>query len=246
MSDPEQQPGRIRRRTALAGVSTLLLTGQAPVTAVDLQLVLSVDVSRSIDEDEARLQREGYRTAMTDPQVVAAITNGSLGAIAIAYVEWAAYTVQTLVLPWTRVAGAGDPASWAARLAASPRQSMSWTSLSGALRFSRSVLQSCPWEGTRRVIDVSGDGMNNNGPPAEEERDRLVAEGTTINGLPIVNDRPNFGMRPGEDLESYYRGAVIGGPGAFLIVAKDFASFGEAIRRKLIQEIAANPMVNAG
>jgi hypothetical protein len=118
---------------------------------------------------------------------------------------------------------------------------MSWTSLSGALKFSRLVLASAPFEGTRRVIDVSGDGANNNGPPAEEERDRLIAEGVTINGLPIINERPNFGMRPEENLETYYRNAVIGGPGAFLVVAGDFAAFGDAVRRKLVQEIAGAP-----
>ena len=91
------------------------------------------------------------------------------------------------------------------------------------------------------MVDVSGDGPNNNGPPAEEERDRLVGEGVTINGLPIVNDRPNFGAQPSGDLEPYYRDSVIGGPGAFLIVAEDFEAFGAAIRRKLIQEIAGMP-----
>lgn len=209
--------------------------------AVDLALVLAVDVSRSIDEDEARLQRGGYETAMRDPRVIAAIGGSTLGAVAVAYVEWAGIGYQRLVIPWTRIAGAADAAAWSERLAESPRESISWTSLSGALAFSRAVLAACPFEATRRVVDVSGDGVNNSGPPAEGERDRLVAEGVTINGLPIVNDRPNFGMSPGYGLEEYYRRAVIGGPGAFLIVADDFTSFGEAIRRKMVQEIAARP-----
>jgi len=102
----------------------------------------------------------------------------------------------------------------------------------------RRVLAECPFETTRRVVDVSGDGPNNNGPPAEGERDQLVEAGVTINGLPIVNERPNFGVQPGAGLEAYYRNAVIGGPGAFLVVAQDFESLGAAIRRKLIQEIA--------
>jgi hypothetical protein len=230
----------LNRRTLMAASAALATGARAQGGAVDLQLVLAVDVSRSIDEDEARLQREGYRTAMSDPAVVAAMTGGLLGAIAIAYVEWAAYTVQELVVPWTRIATEANAQAWSDRLERSPRQSRNWTSLSGALRFSRQVLAQCPWEGTRRVIDVSGDGVNNNGPPAEEERDRLVSEGVTINGLPIVNDRPNFGVRPGQELEPYYRDSVIGGPGAFLIVAEDFSSFGAAIRRKLIQEIATS------
>ncbi len=230
----------MRRRMLLTAGGALMLP--RPVLAkpdsVDVQLVLAVDVSRSIDEEEARLQREGYRAAMVDPRVVAAIGGGMVGAVAVAYVEWASYGYQQLVIPWTRIGSAADAAGWSARLAASPRQSMSWTSLSGALAFSRRVLADCPWESTRRVIDVSGDGVNNNGPPAEDERDRLVNEGVVINGLPIVNDRPNFGAVPGRELEPYYRASVIGGPGAFLIVAEDFETFGAAIRRKMIQEIA--------
>ncbi len=233
----------MRRRTLLAagGAFAIPVAPRAADAGVDVQLVMAVDVSRSVDEEEARLQREGYRAAMMDPRVVAAITGGMVGAAAVAYVEWAGQSYQQLVLPWTRIAGPADAAAWSNRLARSPRQSVSWTSISGALRFSRGVLADCPWEGTRRVVDVSGDGPNNNGPPAEGERDRLVAEGVTINGLPIVNDRPNFGTQPGAGLEDYYRNAVIGGPGAFLIVAEDFESFGAAIRRKLIQEIAAVP-----
>ncbi len=232
----------MRRRTLLAAGGALVLPAPARAAdAVDLQLVLAVDVSRSIDEDEARLQREGYRTAMIDPRVVAAVTGGMTGAVAVAYVEWAGMNYQQLVIPWTRIAGPVEAAAWSDRLARSPRQSVSWTSISGALSFSSRLLTECPWEGTRRVVDVSGDGPNNNGPPAEDERDRLVAEGITINGLPIVNDRPNFGVQPGQDLEPYYRNSVIGGPGAFLIAAEDFASFGAAIRRKLVQEIAGMP-----
>ncbi len=239
----------MRRRALLAASSALALparvrtagaqtAGAQTAGPVDLQLVVAVDVSRSIDEEEARLQREGYRAAMADPRVVAAMTGGMLGAVAVAYVEWAGFAYQQLVLPWTRIGSGAEAAAWSERLRRSPRQSVSWTSISGALMFSRRVLAECPWEGTRRVIDVSGDGVNNNGPPAEGERDRLVAEGVVINGLPIVNDRPNFGAMPGRELEPYYRESVIGGPGSFLIVAEDFAAFGDAIRRKLIQEIA--------
>lgn len=223
----------------MAGMTGLAVPARAQDGGpVDLQLVLAVDVSRSVDAEEARLQREGYRDAMADRQVLAAIAGGTLGAIAVAYVEWAGVASQILVLPWTRIGSPAEAASWSERLAASPRESRSWTSLSGALRFSGEVLRACPWEGTRRVIDVSGDGANNQGPSPEAERDRLVADGVVINGLPIVNDRPNFGAAPFGDLESYYRGAVIGGPGSFLIVAADFEAFGEAIRRKLVQEIA--------
>ena len=232
------------RRRALLAAGGILASGLARAAdrqPVDLALVLAVDVSRSIDETEARLQREGYRSALTDDRVVAAIRGGILGSIAIAYVEWAGYTAQDLVIPWTRIATSDDARAWSDRLSRSPRQSMSWTSLSGALKYSHQLLDDAPYEGTRRVVDVSGDGSNNNGPPAEAERDRLVAAGATINGLPIINERLRFGRYPEPDLESYYRNAVIGGPGAFLIVAGEFAAFGDAIRRKLVQEIAALP-----
>ncbi len=239
----------MKRRTLLAGgafAAAAPRPARAQQTDVDLQLVMAVDVSRSIDQEEARLQREGYRAAMADRAVIAAIEGGMLGAIAVAYVEWAGFTFQQVIVPWTRIAGAADAAAWSERLARSPRQSVSWTSISGALIFSRRVLAECPWAGSRRVIDVSGDGVNNHGPPAEVERDRLVGEGIVINGLPIVNDRPNFGVMPGQELEPYYREAVIGGPGSFLIVAADFQVFGDAIKRKLIQEIAGAPSSTGG
>lgn len=234
-----------RRALLAAGASTasLGLAGRfAPARAsdepVDVVLVLAVDVSRSVDEDEARLQREGYRNAVSDPMVVEAVRGGMIGAIGVAYVEWAGAEYQRVVLPWTRIASPAEAFAWASRLDEAPRASLSWTSISGALEFSHRILAESPFKGTRRVIDVSGDGVNNNGPPAEDERDRLVNEGVVINGLPIVNDRPNFGAVPGRELEPYYRASVIGGPGAFLIVAEDFETFGAAIRRKMIQEIA--------
>ena len=201
-------------------------------------LVLAVDVSRSVDEDEARLQREGYRAAVSDPAVVEAIRGGMIGAIGIAYVEWAGAEYQRLVLPWTRIGGQADATAWSERLAEAPRASLSWTSISAALEFSRGVLAEAPFEATRRVVDVSGDGVNNSGPPAEQARDRAVAEGITINGLPILNDRPTFGRPPPIPLDQYYRDSVIGGPGAFVIAAEDFEAFGNAIRRKLIREVA--------
>jgi hypothetical protein len=205
---------------------------------VDVALVLAVDVSRSVDADEARLQRLGYRTALTEPQLIQAIRGGMMGSIALAYVEWAGIEYQRLVLPWTRIGSQQAAEAWATALEEAPGASLSWTSISGAIDFSRRTLEACPFEATRKVIDVSGDGVNNSGPPAEEARDRAVAEGITINGLPILNDRPTFGRRPPVPLDLYYRESVIGGPGAFMIAAEDFANFGQAVRRKLIREIA--------
>ena len=231
----------MRRRTllAVAGAAAAPLHHRARAEdAVDVALVLAVDVSRSIDEDEARLQREGYRTAMSDPVVVAAIRGGMIGAIGIAYVEWAGIEYQRTVLPWRRIAAQADADAWGAALTEAPRASLSWTSISGGIRHSRAVMTECPWEATRKVIDVSGDGVNNSGPPADRERDAAVAEGITINGLPIINDRPTFGRLPPVPLDDYYRENVIGGDGHFMIVAEDFESFGMAVKRKLIREIA--------
>ncbi len=230
------------RRRSLLAASAAIAAGVAkaqPAASADVLLVLAIDVSRSVTDDEAVLQREGYRSAMIDPAVLAAIAGGALGAIAVAYFEWASYQFQDLVIPWTRIAGPADAQAWADRLEHSPRQSVSWTSISGALAFAGRLLASSPFEGTRRVVDVSGDGANNNGPPAEEERDRLVAAGVTINGLPIINRHPRFG-RLELDVDKYYGASVIGGVGAFLVVAEDFADFANAIKRKLVQEIAGN------
>lgn len=234
----------MRRRTLLAAAGVAAVPAIRPARAqdaVDVSLVLAVDVSRSIDEDEARLQREGYRLAVSDPVVVAAIRGGMVGAIGLAYVEWAGIEYQRTVIPWRRIASQADADAWAAELATSPRVSLSWTSISGAIRHSRQVMADCPWEATRKVIDVSGDGVNNSGPPADRERDAAVAEGIVINGLPIVNDRPTFGRLPPVPLDDYYRENVIGGDGSFMIVAEDFESFGVAVKRKLIREIANLP-----
>lgn len=228
-----------RMLLAAAGAAALPIhRALASEEAVDVALVLAVDVSRSIDEDEARLQREGYRVAVSDPVVIAAIRGGMIGAVGIAYVEWAGIEYQRTVIPWRRIANQADADAWATELAAAPRASLSWTSISGAIRHSRQVMAECPWEATRKVIDVSGDGVNNSGPPADQQRDAALAEGITINGLPIINDRPTFGRLPPVPLDDYFRENVIGGAGHFMIVAEDFESFGVAVKRKLIREIA--------
>ncbi|MDB5378990.1 MAG: hypothetical protein JWR00_3436 [Rubritepida sp.] len=233
----------MRRRSLLAAsaAAPALWTARparAQPEPVDVLLVLAVDVSRSIDEDEARLQREGYRNGITDPRVVEVIRRGMIGAIGLAYVEWAGFEYQRLVLPWTRIANQHDADAWSSALAEAPRNSLSWTSISGGIDFARRTLDEAPYEATRRVIDVSGDGVNNSGRPAESARDEAVAEGIVINGLPIVNDRPTFGRMPSIALDQYFQQNVIGGDGAFMIVAEDFEAFGTAVRRKLIREIA--------
>jgi hypothetical protein len=233
----------MRRRSLLAAsaAAPALWTARparAEPEPVDVLLVLAVDVSRSIDEDEARLQREGYRNGISDPRVVEVIRRGMIGAVGLAYVEWAGFEYQRLVLPWTRIANQNDADAWSSALAEAPRNSLSWTSISGGIDFARRTLDEAPYEATRRVIDVSGDGVNNSGRPAESARDEAVAEGIVINGLPIVNDRPTFGRMPSIALDQYFQQNVIGGDGAFMIVAEDFEAFGTAVRRKLIREIA--------
>jgi hypothetical protein len=233
----------MRRRSLLAAsaAAPALWTARparAQPEPVDVLLVLAVDVSRSIDEDEARLQREGYRNGIGDPRVVEVIRRGMIGAVGLAYVEWAGFEYQRLVLPWTRIANQNDADAWSSALAEAPRNSLSWTSISGGIDFARRTLDEAPYEATRRVIDVSGDGVNNSGRPAESARDEAVAEGIVINGLPIVNDRPTFGRMPSIALDQYFQQNVIGGDGAFMIVAEDFEAFGTAVRRKLIREIA--------
>ncbi|WP_439549692.1 DUF1194 domain-containing protein [Falsiroseomonas sp.] len=234
----------MRRRSLIAAAGAATLSRIGPAWAdepVDVALVLAVDVSRSVDEDEARLQREGYRAAITDPKVVEAIRGGMLGSVALCYIEWAGIEYQRTVIPWTRIGSQADADGWAGTLERAPRASLSWTSVSGAIEASRRAIGECPHEATRKVIDVSGDGVNNSGPPAEVARDRAVADGITINGLPILNDRPTFGRAPPVPLDIYYRDSVIGGQGAFMIAAEDFEAFGNAVRRKLIREIAGLP-----
>ena len=237
----------MRRRELLsAAAAGLAIPAKADLAEpVDMLLVLAVDVRRSIDEDEARLQREGYRAGVSDGRVVEAITRGMLGAIAIAYVEWAGSEYQRLVLPWQRIGGQADANRWAETLAEAPRASLSWTSISGGIDFSRWVLTEAPFEATRRVIDISGDGVNNSGRRVERARDEAVADGIIINGLPIINDRPTFGRAPPMPLDQYFQQSVIGGLGSFMVVAEDFDAFGTAVRRKLIREIAGLTVMQA-
>jgi Protein of unknown function (DUF1194) len=224
----------MRRRALLLGS---LATLAAAPDAVDVLLILGIDVSRSVTDDEAQLQRDGYRAALTDKQVIAAITGGPVGAIGLAYFEWARFDMQQLILPWTRIAGATDAQAWSQRLSQPPYHSLPRTSISGALTYAGQLFGQAPWSAPRRVIDISGDGANNNGPPTDPVRDQLVAAGITINGLPIINRHPRWGFIE-EGVPEFYRDHVVGGPGSFLIVADNFDSFAEAIRKKMVQEIA--------
>jgi hypothetical protein len=232
------------RRSVMTALPALVAARPVRANAepVDVLLVFAVDVSRSIDEDEAKLQREGYRSAMTDPRVLAAIRSGTLGAIAVLYLEWASADYQRIVIPWTKIDGPEAANRWADTLAAAPRVSMNWTSIFGAIEASMRALNDSPFEGTRRVIDISGDGVNNSGGPVTLMRDLAVDAGITINGLPILNDRSPFGRPQNMTLDQYFQDFVIGGPGSFMIAAEDFNAFKDAVLRKMVREISARPL----
>jgi hypothetical protein len=236
-------------RFRVAGFVLSLLVLAAPAGAegrepVDLELALAVDVSGSIDREEAELQRDGYLKALLDPRVLQAIAGGQRKRIAVTYFEWASYGHQRLVVDWTAISGRPSAEAFVKRLAAAPITTERWTSISGALEFAMKSFDANPYRGPRRVIDISGDGRNNNGRDLGEARAEALARGIVINGLPIVNDRPTRrGTPPERDLDLYYRDHVIGGPDAFYIVADGFQSFAAAIRTKLVREIALRPEI---
>ena len=228
-------------RALLVGLLLTMAAGMAAIAAeteVDLELVLAVDVSRSIDEVEAELQRRGYLEALVDPRVVEAIKAGPKGRIAITYVEWAGQHYQQTIIGWMLIDGPESAKVFADKLAEAPRVSESWTSISSAILYCAALFNNNGYDGKRRVIDVSGDGRNNAGPDMESSRAEVLGRGITINGLPIMSDRPNFGRPPDTELDIYYEREVIGGPGAFMVVARDFGDFARAIRTKLIKEIS--------
>lgn len=211
---------------------------------VDVALVLVSDVSRSIDPSEFELQKQGYFTAFTDRRVVAAISGGPVGAIAVSYVEFAGDEAVSTVLPWTVLRDAAGARAFAERLRAAPRSASGRTSITAGL--DQAMREFAAWGGgedVRRVIDVCGDGTNNSGGEVTEARDRAIAAGATINGLAIINDHPvswnRAHVQPPGGLDHYYRTHVAGGPGSFVLVVHDFASFGEALTRKLLLEIAS-------
>lgn len=223
----------------------LLLSVGAPVRAqpVDVAVVLAVDVSRSVDDDEFQLQRRGYAEAFRHPAVMNAIRGTRSGAIYVSFIEWAGSDFQRVVIPWSRISDEESGELFAERLLQEPRSFWGWTSVSGAVDYSVRYFRQLPDEATRRIIDVSGDGVNNSGRPAELARDEAVAQGMVINGLVIMNDNPNPGgwRGPQVPLDQYFRESVIGGPGAFMIAIDDFSTFSYAFMNKLIREITALP-----
>jgi Protein of unknown function (DUF1194) len=204
-----------------------------PGKAVDLALVLAVDVSESVDADEYHLQQEGIARAFDDPRLLDAIGALPHGAVAVLVLEWSDRDKQVVTVDWTRVDGGEAAAEFAAAVRRTARSSAGLTALGDALAAAHAALDRLPFPAARRAVDVSGDGMANVGTPPRRERDALVASGATINGLAILTDEPW--------LDSYYSDYVIGGPGAFLMQVEDFQSFGHAMLQKLLAEIVALP-----
>ena len=235
-------------RTALALAASVLALGLSPARAVeqvDLLLVLASDVSRSVDTAKFQLQREGYAAALSNARVVEAIRSGPHGRIAICFVEWSGSTSQKLVIDWTIVGDAASARKISDQMIELPRSFADRTSISAGLDYAMSQLERSPFAAPRRTIDVSGDGTNNSGRDVASARDDALAKGVTINGLVILSETPlpwnPEHTNPPGGLGEYYRRNVIGGPGAFVMVAESHASFGQAIIKKMIAEIAGVP-----
>ena len=206
---------------------------------VDLALAMAIDISGSIDPDEAHLQREGYVRAFRDPVIVKAILGGANGRIAVTYFEWSDSWMQKLLIDWTLLDSEATIAAFATRLEQAPISIARRTSISGAIRYAIPLFGRSPYEADRKVLDISGDGSNNDGGLVTDMRHEALKERIVINGLPIMNDRPNpFGFPSEADLDRYYLHCVTGGPRSFVEVATNFEDFPRAVRKKLLQEVA--------
>jgi hypothetical protein len=205
---------------------------------VDTELVLAVDVSYSMDPEEQQLQREGYIEALTSREFMQALRGGTHAKVAVTYFEWAGPFDHKIIVPWRLIDGPETADGVANDIARAPYRRASRTSISSALQFAKPLFDASGFNGIRRVIDVSGDGANNSGPPVTVVRDDVLSAGITINGLPIMLKRPNTFTMDIENLDVYYEDCVIGGPGAFIIPIHNREQFKEATRTKLVLEIA--------
>lgn len=232
-------PSRLRVLIAAFAGFGFSLEASAAEREVDLELVLAVDISGSIDLEEAALQRRGYVHALRHPDVIEVIRRGRLGRIAVTYVEWAGDHHQSTLVGWTEIDDASSAAAFAEAVARPAVRTELWTSISGVIAHAARAFEGNGFAGRRRVIDISGDGPNNKGDHVVRARDRALADGIVINGLTIINDRPGqYGYPPMPDLDLYYEDCVIGGQGAFVVVAEGFEDFARAILRKMVLEIA--------
>jgi hypothetical protein len=245
MGDGERAAMFRHLRFALAALALAAMAIKPAPAAepVDLLLVLAADVSRSVDARKFQLQREGYAAALSDPRVLNAIKSGTHGRIAVCLVEWSGVGSQKVVIDWTLIDGPKAAQQFGDRLLETQRSFADRTSISGGIEFALAQFPRAPFEGKRRTIDVSGDGTNNSGRDIRQVRDEALSHGVTINGLVILSEHPlpwnPEHTNPPGGLAKYYRDNVIGGPGAFVMEAKDFNSFGQAIIGKLIAEIAS-------
>jgi hypothetical protein len=206
--------------------------------SVDIELILAVDVSYSMDMDELAVQREGYAQAIVSKEFLQALKAGQTGKIAVTYFEWAASNDQKIIIPWRVIDGPETADAVAEEILKTPIRRASRTSISGAINFAMPLFEENPYHGLRRVIDISGDGPNNNGGPVLVARDAALEKGITINGLPIMVKEPSYSTMDIENLDYYYEDCVIGGPGSFVVSIKDRDKFREAIRTKLLLEVA--------
>lgn len=235
---------RCWRNAALGALSAIALSASASFSQnlpqlVDLKLMLAVDVSGSVDFWEADLQRDGYVQALRDPTVINTMLSGQTGRIALSYVEWAGGTHQRVVLDWTLIDSHEAAFAFAETLDVKPHMGGRRTSIGNMLDFAVNFFRDPKYFAERQVIDISGDGPNNSGTRVDEARDRAIAAGLVINALPILNERPSpYGFPKLDDLDVYYEECVVGGDGAFVIVAKGITSFAAAVRRKMILEVA--------
>jgi len=232
-------------RRLLSCVLLLALTALPSARAaepVDLLLVLAADVSRSVDAEKFKLQREGYAAAMSDKRVLEAISAGRNHRIAVLFLEWSGFGNQKVVIDWTAIDGPKAAQEFGDKLLESPRSFADRTAIGGGIDFAVAQFARSPFAAARRTIDVSGDGTNNAGRDVTNSRDEALAQGITINGLVILSERPLAWnpehTNPPGGLANYYRDNVTGGPGSFVMEAKDFGSFGQAIVKKMIAEIA--------
>jgi hypothetical protein len=232
----------------MATLSLLILAASKPARAddVDVALVLVTDVSRSIDDSEFKLEKDGYTSAFTNQKVLQAIQGGPSGKIAVSYLEFASSFEVRTVLDWTVIRDKASADAFVDKLAAAPRSFWGRTAISAGIDQAVQLLAESGMNATRHVIDVCGDGTNNAGREVSDARDDAVKAGITINGLAIINDHPvswTFAhVQPPGGLANYYRANVTGGPGSFVLEVHDFSSFGDAMTRKLVDEIAVEPL----
>ncbi|WP_245903269.1 DUF1194 domain-containing protein [Humitalea rosea] len=209
---------------------------------VDVELVLAVDVSRSVDSEEQEMQFRGYASAFRDPQLINGISRGAIGAIGITLFTWSDWNIQNTLVPWMRIGDMAEAERVAQAIDAAPRTTWLYTSISGAMAYAGQQFGQA-FEGTRQVVDISGDGVNNSGRPVAQARQDLLDAGVIVNGLAVLDRTPQppavAAITP--PLDEYYRDEVIGGPGSFLMVAEGFESFETAVKRKIVREVAAAP-----